>query len=83
MQTLNLINESKSDIKYHLLHFPDGEVQIVLGDINVKETVRVICRITSAEELFILAQACALVSELVNRWFPWKHERERRENARV
>lgn len=62
MQTLNLINESKSDIKYHLLHFPDGEVQIVLGDINVKETVRVICRITSAEELFILAQACDILN---------------------
>lgn len=62
MQILNLINECKSDIKYHLLHFPDGEVQIVLGDINVKETVKVICRITSAEELFILAQACDILN---------------------
>lgn len=58
MQILNLINKEKSDIDYSISRFPDGEVQITLGEINHKSKVQVICRITNAEELFILMQVC-------------------------
>lgn len=54
MQKLNLCNPEKSDISYSISRFPDGEVQIKLGEINRKEPVEVHCRITNAEELFIL-----------------------------
>lgn len=56
MQTLNLTNLEKSDIKYSISHFPDGEVQITLEEFSHKDEVNVRCRITSAEDLFILMQ---------------------------
>lgn len=63
MQKLNLVNIEKSDIKYEVFHFPDGEVHIKLGEMNRKDEVNVICRITNAEELFILMQ----VGDILNR----------------
>lgn len=63
MQVLNLINEEKSDIKYTLTRFPDGEIQITLGEFSRKDDVEVHCRITNAEELFILMQ----VADVLNR----------------
>lgn len=56
MQTLNLANQENSDIKYTISHFPDGEVQITLGGFSHKDDVEVLCRITSAEDLFLLMQ---------------------------
>lgn len=56
MQILNLINKEKSDIDYSISRFPDGEVQITLGEFSRKDMITVRCRITSAEELFILTQ---------------------------
>ena len=56
MQILNLVNLEKSDIKYTLSRFPDGEVQISLGDFSHKDQICVKCRITNAEELFIVIQ---------------------------
>lgn len=56
MQILNLINKEKSDIDYSISRFPDGEVQITLGEINHKDRLTVKCRITSSEELFLLMQ---------------------------
>ena len=56
MQILNLVNLEKSDIKYTLSRFPDGEVQISLEDFSRKDSTYVKCRITSGEELFIVAQ---------------------------
>lgn len=56
MQILNLTNVEKSDIKYTISHFPDGEVQITLGAFSRKDTIKVMCRITNAEELFIVKQ---------------------------
>lgn len=56
MQILNLANLEKSDIKYSVSRFPDGEVQITLGEFSHKDEVNVRCRITSAEDLFILMQ---------------------------
>lgn len=61
MQILNLINKEKSDIDYSVSRFPDGEVQITLGEINHKDGLLVKCRITSAEELFILMQVCDIL----------------------
>lgn len=58
MQILNLINKKKSNIDYSISRFPDGEIQITLGEINHKDKVQVVCRITSADELFILMQVC-------------------------
>lgn len=63
MQVLNLANIDKSDIKYTISRFPDGEVQITLGELNRKDSVLVQCRITSAEELFIVMQ----VADILNR----------------
>lgn len=56
MQILNLANLEKSDIKYSVSRFPDGEIQITLGEFSHKDDVNVKCRITSAEDLFILMQ---------------------------
>ena len=56
MQILNLVHLKDSDIKYSISRFPDGEVQISLGDFSHKEQIQVKCRITNAEDLFILMQ---------------------------
>ena len=63
MQILNLINKEKSDISYSISRFPDGEVQITLDRINHKDGALVKCRITNAEELFIVMQ----VADILNR----------------
>lgn len=56
MQILNLTDEKASDIDYSISYFPDGEVQITLDSFSRKDDVLIQCRITSAEELFILLQ---------------------------
>lgn len=56
MQILNLVNIDRSDIKYSISRFPDGEVQINLEEFSRKDRVNVRCRITSAEDLLILMQ---------------------------
>ena len=48
---LNLINREKSDIGYSIFRFPDGEVQMILGEFSRKELVDIECRITNAERL--------------------------------
>lgn len=62
MQILNLINKEKSNIDYSISRFPDGEIQITLGEINHKDKVQINCHITSAEELFILTQVCDILT---------------------
>lgn len=61
MQILNLINKEKSDIDYSISRFPDGEVQITLGEFSRKNQVMIMCRITTSEELFILMQVCDIL----------------------
>lgn len=61
MQILNLINKEKSNINYSISRFPDGEVQITLGEFSHKDEIIVFCRITNAEELFILMQVCDIL----------------------
>lgn len=56
MQILNLAYPENSEIKYTISRFPDGEAQISLGELNHKDWVCVKCRITNAEELFIVIQ---------------------------
>ena len=63
MQTLNLIRPEQSDIKYHTIYFPDREPHIVLEEINRKESVMVICRISNPTDLFIATQ----VGSILNR----------------
>lgn len=63
MQTLNLIDYNKSDIKYQIINFPDGEPHIKLGEINRKHSVQVYCRICNPSDLFILLQ----IGDILNR----------------
>lgn len=57
MKTINLINKEKSDIKYDIFKFNDGEIHIkFIDDIPHKDEYRVITRIKSMDELFILMQ---------------------------
>ena len=69
MKLLNLINLNKSEIKYNLTRFPDGEPQISFpNEFNRKDSVKVICRITSAEELFILIQIGDILDRQEIEW---------------
>lgn len=61
MQILNLVNLESSDIKYSISRFPDGEAQISLGEFSRKDSIAVECRITNAEELFIVCQVCDIL----------------------
>lgn len=61
MQILNLINKERSNIDYSISRFPDGEVQITLGEFSHKEEIMILCRITNTEELFILMQVCDIL----------------------
>ena len=63
MQTLNLINVDESDLKWNVSFFPDGEHQISLEEFSRKDDVLVKCRITNANDLFILMQ----VADILNR----------------
>ena len=59
MKVLNLVHKEESDIKYDIFKFPDGEGQITLGEFSHKEDyIDIKCRITNAEELFIIFQVC-------------------------
>lgn len=61
MKLLDLVNKKQSNIDYFIFKFPDGEVQITLGEFSHKEEIMILCRITNAEELFILMQVCDIL----------------------
>ena len=63
MQILNLIRPEKSDVKYEVIQFPDGEPHIVLNGIDRKDDLTVVCRICNPTDLFILMQ----VGDILNR----------------
>ena len=65
MQILNLVHKEASSINYSISHFPDGEVQITLDSFSRKDDILVECRITSAEELFILMQVMDILDTLL------------------
>ena len=53
---INLINPERSQVKYELTVFPDGEPHIKLEEIDRKKEYLIVCRITNPSELFVLAQ---------------------------
>ena len=53
---INLINPERSQVKYELTVFPDGEPHIKLEEIDRKKEYHIVCRITNPSELFVLAQ---------------------------
>lgn len=69
MQKLNLVRPEISDISYNIIRFPDGEVHIKLGEINRKEDIEVHCRITNAEDLFVLMQVGDILNRQAVKWY--------------
>ena len=62
-QDINLINPEKSQVKYRIVDFPDGEKHIVLEELDHKKHTLVITRIANADDLFILMQ----LGDILNR----------------
>lgn len=63
-QDINLVNPEKSQVKFHIVDFPDGEKHIVLdSELDHKKHVLVITRIANADDLFILMQ----LGDILNR----------------
>jgi ribose-phosphate pyrophosphokinase len=60
MQTIDLI---KCDSGFHVATFPDGEKHLFLEELDRKDEVRVVCRIKSSDDLFILMQ----LADILNR----------------
>ena len=58
-KSLNLQYLDKSDIKYDVISFPDGEKQLNILDnlCNYKDDVNIVTRITNGDDLFLLLQA--------------------------
>jgi ribose-phosphate pyrophosphokinase len=62
MTTINLIHPSKSEIKYHIDSYPDGEIHMVLEDsIEYLDKIKIKSRIKSSDDLFILLQFLDIV----------------------
>lgn len=58
IQELNLTDREKSTIKYKIIEFSDGEIQLELEPFDRKsEIVNIVTRISSMNDLFILQQA--------------------------
>lgn len=62
MQTLNLINKENSTINYTIDKFPDGQINIHIHNINRKDTIKIISRIVSSDDIFILMQIQDILS---------------------
>lgn len=66
--TLNFHDLSKSDIKFKLNRFPDGEVQITELEVEkLAENMNFIMPIRNAEELFIFVQMMELIHTSIHR----------------
>lgn len=64
MQTLNLVHVDKSDIKYHIDTFPDGEKSLVI-DSNIDhktDLISLVTRLSSMDEIFIMLQAADILN---------------------
>ena len=59
MQVIDFINKRG----YEVISFPDGEKHLKINQLDRKEDVEVICRITNSDELFLLMQ----LSDILNR----------------
>lgn len=62
-QALNLINPKLSSVTYEAKQSLDGEKRLVItGEINREQDMHIICRITSADDLYILMQAADILT---------------------
>lgn len=69
VKTINLIDVEKSDVKYEVFLFNDGEAHIkLLGDLDRKSDYKVICRITNSDNLFVLMQVGNILNRQAVRW---------------
>lgn len=69
MKLINLINPAQSECRYNVTTFPDGELHIkFLEELDRKESYRVICRITNADELFLLMQVANVLNNINVLW---------------
>ena len=64
MQILNIVHIEKSDIKYHIDTFPDGEKSLVIdSNINHKtDCVNLITRLSSMDNIFVMLQAADILN---------------------
>ncbi len=63
-KTLNLANIEKSDIKYKMTTFPDGEPHIQFEEIDNKYPITVKTRICNPKDFYTLL----LATDVLNRW---------------
>lgn len=64
MQTLNLIDKTKSEIDYTIDRFPDGQINIHLNNIDRKiGKINIICRITNNDDIIMLL----MISDILKR----------------
>ena len=59
MQTIDFTK----GIGYEIINFPDGEKHLKIKELDRKDTVEIICRITNSDDLFLLMQ----LSDILNR----------------
>lgn len=64
MKTLNLANPNKSDIKFKVSNFFDGEVNLYIeSELDHKiDFIKIYTRINNANDLFLLTQACDILN---------------------
>lgn len=68
MVVLNLHKPEKSDIKYKLNWFPDGEVQVTDLEVDkLQEGMKFICPIRNDRELFIYTQMMELIHQTIHK----------------
>lgn len=65
-QTLNLVHDNESDVKYNITTFPDGEPTIELLNFNNKYPVKVVCRICNPNDLYLLMCVCNILERYEN-----------------
>lgn len=59
MKTLNLVDKDKSDINYHISHYPDGQVnlEIEFFKANWLDPIMIVSRMSSYRDLMIILSA--------------------------
>lgn len=69
MKVINLIDQEKSECGYKITTFPDGELHVKFTEeLDRKENYRVVCRITNADELFVLMQVANVLKNINVLW---------------
>lgn len=69
MQTINLIHPEKSEVKFEIIQFPDGEPHFKFtDDLDRKDKYQVECRITNPIDLFIVCQVADILDRLSVQW---------------